>query len=56
MNKVEVVIKGKRKPKSQYDHERDKEMIEMLYSNSNKAKNTYDRAKSIGEKNDGKQN
>lgn len=50
--KFQVVVKGKRKPKSTYDHERDKEMLEMLYGNPNKAKNTYDKAKQIGEKND----
>jgi hypothetical protein len=45
--KFQVVVKGKRKPKSTYDHERDKEMLEMLYGNPNKAKNTYDKAKEM---------
>ncbi len=49
---VQVVIKGKRKPKGVYDHERDKEMLEMLYKNDNKERDSYERAKSKGEKND----
>ncbi len=42
-----VVIKGrpKIKPKNKYDHERDKEMIEMMYGGRYDNVKSYERAK-----------
>jgi hypothetical protein len=50
--KFEVIVKGRRKQKSKYEYERDKEMLEMLYKNDKVPKSTYTKAKQLGEKNE----